>query len=85
MGKEPEEQFDYICVVKSGKINEKSWIDDERNVDFFDIKDSNAWAIASKPAEALIWFGAEIGKSGTKKKLSGINNSLSNECLILST
>ena len=38
LGKEPEEQFDYICVVKSGKINEKSWIDDERNVDFFDIK-----------------------------------------------
>ena len=23
LGKEPEEQFDYICVVKSGKINEK--------------------------------------------------------------
>ena len=52
------------------------------SLDFFDIKDSNAWAIASKPAEALILSGAEIKNSGTKKKKSGINNSLSKECLI---
>ena len=38
LGKEPNEQFDNICVVRSGKINEKSWIDNERNFDFFDIK-----------------------------------------------
>ncbi len=38
LGKEPEEQFDNICVVRSGKVSEKSWIDNERNFDFFDIK-----------------------------------------------
>ena len=38
LGKEPNEQYDNICVVRSGKINEKSWIDNERNLDFFDIK-----------------------------------------------
>ena len=43
-------------------------------LDFFDTKDSNAWAIASKPADALILFGAEIKNSGIKKKLSGTNN-----------
>ncbi len=37
-GKEPEEQFENICVVRSGKINEKSWVGDERVFDFFDIK-----------------------------------------------
>ena len=37
-GKEPEEQFENICVVRSGKINEKSWVGDERFFDFFDIK-----------------------------------------------
>ncbi len=38
LGSEPHEQFDNICVVRSGKINEKSWIGNERNLDFFDIK-----------------------------------------------
>ena len=38
LGKEPNEQFDNICVVRSGKMNEKNWIDNERNIDFFDIK-----------------------------------------------
>ena len=38
LGKEQNEQFDNICVVRSGKINEKSWIGNERNFDFFDIK-----------------------------------------------
>ena len=38
LGKESDEQFDNICVVRSGKINEKSWIENERNLDFFDIK-----------------------------------------------
>ena len=38
LGKEPDEQFDNICVVRSGKINEKSWIENERNFDFFDVK-----------------------------------------------
>ena len=38
LGKEPKQQFENICLVRSGKINEKSWIDKERNLDFFDIK-----------------------------------------------
>ena len=50
-------------------------------MDFLDTKDSKACAIASKPAEAFILLGAEIKKSGIKKKLSGISNSLSNEYL----
>mgnify|MGYP007105917353 CR=1 FL=1 len=52
------------------------------SLDLRETKDSSAWAIASNPADALILFGAEIKNSGIKKKLSGINNSLSNECLI---
>ena len=52
------------------------------SLDFLETKDSNAWAIASKPADAFILFGAEIKNSGIKKKLSGINSSLSKECLI---
>ena len=35
--------------------------------------------MASKPADALILFGAEIKNSGTRKKKSGTNNSLSKE------
>ena len=54
-------------------------------LDFLETNDSRAWAIASKPAEALILLGAEIKKFGTRKKLSGTSNSLSNECFILST
>ena len=38
LGKEPNKQFDNICVIRSGKVNEKSWIDSERNFDFFDVK-----------------------------------------------
>ena len=38
------------------------------NVDFFEIKDSKACAIASKPADALTLNGAEIKKFGIKKK-----------------
>ena len=44
-----------------------------------------AWAIASKPDEDLILCGAVIKNSGTKKKLSGFNNSFSKEYLIPST
>ena len=54
-------------------------------LDFFETSDSNACANASNPAEALILFGAVIKTSGIRKKLSGINNSLSKECLIPST
>ena len=53
--------------------------------DFLETSDSNAWAIASNPADAFILFGADIKNSGIKKKLSGINNSLSKECFIPST
>ena len=35
--------------------------------DFFETIDSIAWAIASKPADALILSGAEIKKSGIRK------------------
>jgi len=38
------------------------------SLDFFDIKDSIAWAIASKPADDLILFEAPITNSGIKKK-----------------
>ena len=44
-----------------------------------------ACAIASNPADALIFFLVRSKNSGIKKKLSGINNSLSKECLIPST
>ena len=54
-------------------------------LDFFDTNDSNACAIASKPADAFILFGADIKNSGIKKKLSGSKSSLSKECLIPST
>ena len=55
------------------------------SLDFLETKDSKACAIASKPDDAFILFGADIKNSGTRKKLSGINNSLSKECLIPST
>ena len=55
------------------------------SLDFTETKDSNACAIASKPAEDLTLLGAEIKNSGNKKKISGINKSLSNEYLILFT
>ena len=37
-GKNPGEQQIVVGALKSGKINRKSWIDKERNVDVFDIK-----------------------------------------------
>ncbi len=37
-GKNPGEQQIVIGGLKSGKINRKSWLDKERNVDIFDIK-----------------------------------------------
>ena len=43
-------------------------------LDFLETKDSKAWAIASKPADAFILFGAVIKNSGIKKKLSGIKS-----------
>ena len=51
--------------------------------DFLDIIDSRACAIASKPADAFILFGAEINSSGIKKKKSGFKISLSKEYFIL--
>ena len=69
-----------IEILKDFDANSILW-----SLDFLDIKDSSAWAIASKPADAFILFGAEIKNSGIRKKLSGINNSLSKECLIPST
>ena len=38
LGKNPGEQQIVIGGLKSGKINRKSWLDKERNVDVFDIK-----------------------------------------------
>ena len=37
-GKNPGEQQIVVGGLKSGKINKKSWLDKERNVDVFDIK-----------------------------------------------
>ena len=37
-GKNPGEQQVVVGGLKSGKINRKSWLDNERNVDVFDIK-----------------------------------------------
>jgi len=37
-GKNPGEQQIVVGGIKSGKINRKSWLDKERNVDVFDIK-----------------------------------------------
>ena len=37
-GKNPGEQQIVVGALRSGKINRKSWIDKERNVDVFDIK-----------------------------------------------
>ena len=37
-GKNPGEQQIVVGALKSGKINRKSWIEKERNVDVFDIK-----------------------------------------------
>jgi len=37
-GKNPGEQQIVLGGIKSGKINRKSWLDKERNVDIFDIK-----------------------------------------------
>ncbi len=37
-GKNPGEQQIVIGGLKSGKINRKSWLDEERNIDVFDIK-----------------------------------------------
>ena len=51
-------------------------------LDFFDIKDSKAWAIASKPAEDFILLLADKTKSGTRKNLSGLSSFASTEYLI---
>jgi phenylalanyl-tRNA synthetase beta chain len=37
-GKNPGEQQVVIGGLKSGKVNKKSWLDKERNIDIFDIK-----------------------------------------------
>ena len=37
-GKKPGEQQTVMGALKSGKINRKSWIEKERNIDVFDIK-----------------------------------------------
>ena len=37
-GKEPGEQDDYLCVIKSGRVNKKNWLEKQRSFDFFDIK-----------------------------------------------
>ena len=37
-GKNPGEQQIVVGALKSGKINRKSWIEKERNVDVFDVK-----------------------------------------------
>ena len=56
-------------------------MDSRSLLDFLETNDSKACAIASKPAEAFILFGADIKNSGIKKKLSGIKSSLSKEYL----
>ena len=37
-GKNPGEQQIVLGALKSGKVNRKSWIEKERNLDVFDIK-----------------------------------------------
>ena len=37
-GKNPGEQQIVVGALKSGKVNRKSWIEKERNIDVFDIK-----------------------------------------------
>ena len=37
-GKNPGEQQTVVGGLKSGKVNKKSWLDKERNIDIFDIK-----------------------------------------------
>tara|TARA_B100000287_G_scaffold428120_1_gene478964 strand:+ start:1995 stop:4391 length:2397 start_codon:yes stop_codon:yes gene_type:complete len=37
-GVDPEDQFDHVCIVRSGKVSEKNWIEKERKFDFYDIK-----------------------------------------------
>ena len=50
-GKNPGEQQIVVGGLKSGKINRKSWLDKERNVDVFDIK--------SDAVKTLIELGIE--------------------------
>lgn len=52
-------------------------------VDLIEIKDSIDCAIASKPEDALFFFGNLETNSLIKKNLSGINNLFSTEYLIL--
>ena len=50
-GKNPGEQQIVVGGLKSGKVNRKSWLDKERNIDVFDIK--------SDTLKTLIEFGIE--------------------------
>jgi len=50
-GKNPGEQQIVVGGLKSGKVNKKSWLDKERNIDIFDIK--------SDAIKTLLEFGIE--------------------------
>ena len=55
-GKNPGEQQIVVGGLKSGKVNKKSWLDKERNVDVFDIKSDTLklyWNLASNRKTCL--------------------------------
>ena len=77
-GKNPGEQQIVVGGLKSGKINRKSWLDKERNVDVFDIKSDAIKTLVELGIEEKNLFVSDNTKYSYHPGRSGYNNGTSN-------
>ena len=70
-GKNPGEQQIVVGGLKSGKVNRKSWLDKERNVDVFDIKSDAIKTLVELGIEEKNLFISDITKNSYHPGRSG--------------
>ncbi len=70
-GKNPGEQQIVVGGIKSGKINRKSWLDKERDVDVFDIKSDTIKTLVELGIEEKNLFVSDITKNSYHPGRSG--------------
>jgi len=70
-GKNPGEQQIVVGGLKSGKINRKSWLDKERNIDVFDIKSDTIKTLVELGIEEKNLFVTDITKHSYHPGRSG--------------
>ena len=73
-GKNPGEQQIVVGGLKSGKVNRKSWLDKERNIDVFDIKSDTIKTLIELGIEEKNLFVSDTTKSSYHPGRSGSIN-----------